>query len=518
MATVSINRIIKAEDKIVLAQEYGNIINNLDLSKIKPDPEITKIYTEILNLITSKILIKEETRFIRANYDKRVQNGIVEAITSLSVTSLINPQEFLEVLARECISTYFDYQFHHDDLREEMNRDLWRLKSEDIQAVNNIRKQQLESVWSLLYKYRDASGSRLVDLDIDYFYQAVNEPDNTKRLTDFRILEKKLKSYPPYWFYRAQSARIANKNEEYQSCLASFDEVWQPVLIEDPYKLEVCKYRFQDLMNSGRSLENIRDEALSYLDAAKENTPFEDWANNLFIGLAYYVLGEYEKGIAQVSVNVNFKHDDGLPIDTMYSPSILRQMTAGNDDIITFVSKLTEFIKHYSQEWKNSKLESKLDEKIEQNFHENTKYQWDERFFQDNEKLVKAQDYFVEGIARITRGFRLSTNWGGVFDKIQNDIYSSFRPEYEAFMKNFQAEYSPISQENISFLDIADKLEDKRLNLLWPALESQLSNPWTAFIILVAGVLIITFKNLVTNKLFPVFNYKVRLDIVRKQN
>ncbi|MBR6900795.1 MAG: hypothetical protein IKN30_01870 [Synergistaceae bacterium] len=49
MAIVSINRILTTQDRIVLEQEYQDIINNLSLGNIESDYELTALYTEYRN-------------------------------------------------------------------------------------------------------------------------------------------------------------------------------------------------------------------------------------------------------------------------------------------------------------------------------------------------------------------------------------------------------------------------------------------------------------------------------------
>ena len=56
MAAVSINRILSTEDRIVLDQEYETIMNNLSLSNIKSDSDITALYLKVMDTISRKRL------------------------------------------------------------------------------------------------------------------------------------------------------------------------------------------------------------------------------------------------------------------------------------------------------------------------------------------------------------------------------------------------------------------------------------------------------------------------------
>ncbi len=62
MAIVSINRILTTQDRIVLEQEYQDIINNLSLGNIESDYKLTALYTEMMSYISSKRLRDEEAK------------------------------------------------------------------------------------------------------------------------------------------------------------------------------------------------------------------------------------------------------------------------------------------------------------------------------------------------------------------------------------------------------------------------------------------------------------------------
>ena len=154
----------------------------------------------------------------------------------------------------------------------------------------------------------------------------MNIENNERRLRMLRELESDCGAYPPYWYYRAKAARESGKPEEGRKCMDKFSEVWRPVLRQDSFMLEVCKFRIHDLLTDGKVTEEIRDEAVKYLDLAREHTPRSDWADNLFIGTVYFALGEKEKGLSCVRINEDFANEKQI------SPVIIRQMEAGAID------------------------------------------------------------------------------------------------------------------------------------------------------------------------------------------
>lgn len=67
MAIVSVFNIVNTQDRIVLDQEYENIINNLKLGNIEDDYEIKGLYDELLHIISNTdVRTKSWTRKIEA--------------------------------------------------------------------------------------------------------------------------------------------------------------------------------------------------------------------------------------------------------------------------------------------------------------------------------------------------------------------------------------------------------------------------------------------------------------------
>ncbi len=83
MAIVSIHRIVSTQDRIVLDQEYNNIINRLALGNIEADIEMTGLYEELMNFITGKGLRQEEAKRFHERYNLREQRQLVDSLSNI---------------------------------------------------------------------------------------------------------------------------------------------------------------------------------------------------------------------------------------------------------------------------------------------------------------------------------------------------------------------------------------------------------------------------------------------------
>ncbi|MBQ7267703.1 MAG: hypothetical protein IJR11_04970, partial [Synergistaceae bacterium] len=81
MAVVSVHRILAAESRIVLDDEYQNIINNLSIGNIRSDPEITDLYRKLLDAAQNKKLRQEESELLKKSSDKQSGRRIKTALS-----------------------------------------------------------------------------------------------------------------------------------------------------------------------------------------------------------------------------------------------------------------------------------------------------------------------------------------------------------------------------------------------------------------------------------------------------
>ena len=197
-------------------------------------------------------------------------------------------------------------------LKEELKASLWQLERQDLAECSALQERLLQSSWNLLRKYKLPDEYRLTQGSLKNFYRAVQEQDPSRRARMLRNLEDEFRVYPPYWYYRAKTAQESGNLSEARKFFASFNEVWRPVLRRDPYKLEAAKFMVQELASSGKPITETRPELLAQLETVYDNTPKDDWANNLFLGVAYFLLGDKSKGMDTIAINLDFGYEQKI--------------------------------------------------------------------------------------------------------------------------------------------------------------------------------------------------------------
>ena len=304
MAVVSLHRITSSGDRLILEREYTNIISNILMGEINADPELILLYQEILKVLQSGRL-REEIRAEISRADSENKRKSIGEIISENVlkTFRMNPLEWLEDLAASSASEYFEQQ---KQIEHDGNELQLRLKREELDGYNRLQTNLLGVSWHLLNQYHLPGNYILTQNALKKFSEAVNVADSSKRGRMLRMLENDFTMYAPYWFHRAKSASESGNEAEAGKYFAKFAEVWRPVLRKDPYMAESMKYKIEGLMRNGET-QNNAEEIRKCLEVMRENSQIDDWANNIYMAMMYFTLGEKDKAEELVMCNIDFR-------------------------------------------------------------------------------------------------------------------------------------------------------------------------------------------------------------------
>ena len=347
MAIVSVNRILTTQDRTVLDWEYENIINRLAIGNIEGDPEIRSLFDELLSFISGKRLRQEDLKRLKESQKHREQEAYYRSM-SKGFEKFGAPEDNpskktvwgwvanLFVSGVSSVGTgYTDYQASKEQIHREISSESWKLTRQELEDCNRLQSTLLNLSWGLISKYHLPNEYRLTQENIREFLAAMEAQDPAKRLGRLSFIERKFKVYPPYWFFRADSAMRAGNSQECRKCFDRFNEVWRPVLNYDPYKLEAVKYRIRELAKNGVPDSDTAKEIRGLVETLRDYTAPGDWGSNLFAGIVYFVLGDKDEAVSCLEYgNIEPGYEREI------SGVILGQMKRGNIDVANLPGEL----------------------------------------------------------------------------------------------------------------------------------------------------------------------------------
>jgi len=265
---MSLVKILAYEDRIVLDEEYNNIINNINLTAIQ-DEEILILLQNLMDTLTTYKLAETDKEILVKEYNKRVattsyatlnlafkniatdeniQKFAIDAMTTLPeklfknvlnnmlegfmsggltgggaglvrglvLTSSSGPG--IGFLAMDSLASmggpYQHYRNNIEDYRERFERDIWKLEKTTIQTVNEARKTFLQVYWKLMQKYHIPDAWRLTEKQLQQAIGVFKEQDLEKKLRLLEGMQQDFSIFPPFWYELAQTSQKADKIEQ----------------------------------------------------------------------------------------------------------------------------------------------------------------------------------------------------------------------------------------------------------------------------------------------------------------
>ncbi len=301
---VSLNHIITYNDKVVLDQEYNNIINNLNLSKI-PDADIITLLQELMDLLTNSKIQDHEREYLSYKYDKKIQNELKTRLRSriFETDLVINPYTTVLNALLNVGSFYFNYRTQIDDYKREQDEKAWEIEAKTMQGLNSFYKKLLKCSWDLMQRYSFPDEWRLNENQINNYIQILKEPDLELRYRKLERIEQSFQKFPPYWYYRGQAAMEIGKKEQALHCFDQFQRIHQGILRKDPYAAStaMCKTMLTEEQADRAMLQSDLELILANSDDA-------DWGNILFAALQYARMGDKDTAGKLILRNLDNGH------------------------------------------------------------------------------------------------------------------------------------------------------------------------------------------------------------------
>ena len=302
MVLISINRIILSGDRVTLEHEYADVIDNLDIYRINIDPDFRCLIEEISQAISKRRLDDEIRQIIAHAETEQVRKSLWrKSIDKFFKSFLDNPKGWWEQpgfsLFNFGASVYQEYSVQQNDSS-------LRLNEAELRQYGELRNKLLKGLQKLPYREGFSLG-RITQRVITAFTKAINFKKTLTRQIKLEAIKSEFSDYAPYWFYRAQASLEAEDNEMAEKYFAKFMNVWRKVLFQDPFMAVAMKHKVSRLMREGINQANAL-EIQKCLEEMKANAPqiIDDWANNIFVGMVYFSLGNRKKAERYVEFNI----------------------------------------------------------------------------------------------------------------------------------------------------------------------------------------------------------------------
>ncbi len=306
-AMESLCKIISYNDIVVLDQEYNNIINNINASKIIDD-EITSLFQELMDRLTAQTIQDTQKKKVADQYARQIDSAITTAITNAaSGVSLVsfNPFSAVSSAVYGVGSGYFNYRKNISAYKQQEDESLWQIEQQVISDLNNIRKRFFSTTVNLTNKYSWPDEYRLSEEQVNDYVEALKDTEPERRYRKLERMQNDFSVFPPFWYYLGLAAQENNNKTKALECYSKFEETSKGIFRKDPLLAAMSINRLV-LLGSSASAQQIHQA----LENILSNSRKDDWSNRLFVASQYALLKEYDKADKCLIDNI----DDGYDI------------------------------------------------------------------------------------------------------------------------------------------------------------------------------------------------------------
>jgi len=309
----SLVKIQSYNDRIVLDEEYNNIINNIDLSKIK-DEEIIELLEELLDTLTFYKLKEGDEAKLHTKYEKKVSEAFYSSFSGMTNVIYVgggNPYVIAAAAVAQLGGAYSNYRKNLTEYREELDDEVWKLEKDAIKEINDIQKRFLRNSWMLMQKRDIPDIWRLTDSQLDEYVEILKDENISRRLRKLERNSKYFQAYPPYWYYLAIFSLEVNNIDLAVEALEQFEEIHKGFFREDNVYTSALMNRII-LMDAKKNKRKVK----KYLNLMV-NESTRDWRKNLFAALKYAEIGRYKESKELLQINIDNEHQVSLHMRLM---------------------------------------------------------------------------------------------------------------------------------------------------------------------------------------------------------
>ena len=313
----SLYKITSYNNKIILYEEYNNIINNLNLRYIK-DKEIVVLIKRIMNTLTGFQITEDEKEYLQKEYQNKLDTSIEDIVINMGkdiAKNMINPEKITENIKdiKKMVdminpasiilnsgSLYSSYRDSIQKAQKNYDNSNFKIEVSTIKDLDSIRREFLDVYWKLLTKYNIPDNLRISEKQFENLLDIVKNSKDDKSL-ERRLLreEKSLSIVPMYWY---ELCMIAYKNGDKDKVFYAIDKYkklnYKFLRNNSYYSLMLAnKVTFYNYKTQKNEIKKILEDIVKIDRDNRER--------KMFLAMEYNLIGDTKKAILLLNQNID---------------------------------------------------------------------------------------------------------------------------------------------------------------------------------------------------------------------
>lgn len=305
----SLYKIIEFNDRTVLDEEYGKLINNIDITRIQDD-EAAKLIESLLRELSALKLNDVEKQALADAYNREIGSSVLSAFkgaavaagASARVANVVGTPAGIACQAIVAlVSGIGTYKKEIARKQRDVSDRLMQLQVEELNRLTILRTQFFDTEYKLYKRYSLPDRLNLKEVQMAQYIKVLADEDSERRFERLDRLKDDFDAFPPFWYQLGKAAQEASREDVADQCYQHFEQIYPHVFREDLDYVMLCMHRI--LM---RDPEKDDDAIRHDLRIIEQNTKYYyKWENILFAALYYYQLGDLDDARRLIRTSVN---------------------------------------------------------------------------------------------------------------------------------------------------------------------------------------------------------------------
>ncbi len=304
----SLYKIIEFNDRTVLDDEYGKLVNNIDITRIQDD-EAAELIEVLLTELNALKLNDQEKQFLSDAYNRQIQGCVMEALRGAAVPmkskNLVRSVGRPAAMACQAIvgiaAGVTSYRSAIARQKHAYSERMRQLQVEELNRLTVLRTRFFDTEYKLYKRYSLPDRLNLKEVQMAQYIKVLADEDAQRRLERLERLQGDFDAFPPFWYQIGKAAQDAGKPDLAKSSYAHFERIHCHIFREDLDYVMLCMHRV--LISD---IDRDRDAIRRDLRIIEDNTKYYyQWENMLFAALMYYQLGDLENARRLIRTSIN---------------------------------------------------------------------------------------------------------------------------------------------------------------------------------------------------------------------
>ena len=296
------------DNKLVLEQEYDNIICKIDKTKLKDENEdAIAAYSNMLTTLTDLKLQENQKLFIKQQAEKEKSEAVYQTLSGTALPAIASLYQMGKGIAKADIgsiisgatsfvytgvSVAFNYRNAVNSVENSLNKEMFEIGQDQLKSIDAQRNSLFKTYSRFITKYKIPKEYEIKE---DQMLWLVSTLDSADPAAKVRLLEAKkeiFKVFTPFWYELGSAYQSIGNIAEAKKCYAEFEKQKEKysIIDNDTYHTELAKNMIQ-IARDSNDIKTIR----KYLKIIEnDKTVANESENRFYLAGVYFSLEEHD--------------------------------------------------------------------------------------------------------------------------------------------------------------------------------------------------------------------------------